>query len=68
MSISKEVKQKIEYFCESCGGTDVLAQGWCRWNMELQEWGFGGTASCDPIDHCNTCEFEATLGYRWVKS
>lgn len=44
-------KEKI--VCSSCGGENVLADAWARWNVDKQEWELDNTFD-DKF--CEDCE------------
>lgn len=51
-------KKDIEFFCKTCGSTDVRRDAWAEWNREEQRWVLG-----EVYDqaYCNACEGETKL-------
>lgn len=52
-SLSTNAGNKIEHYCRQCGGTDLMSDAPCSWDVEKQEW-----VKCGEVydnTYCRNC-------------
>ena len=55
-------EQPYEYYCLTCGGTNVDHEVWVEWNVAEQKWDVDD-ASCS-YEHCQDCHDECRTDQR----
>jgi hypothetical protein len=55
--------QPEEYYCTSCGSTDVIAEADCYWDNVTQKWA-GFEVVYEGSDWCEACSSQRTGAFR----
>ena len=58
--------EKVKYVCDTCGSSNVRAEGECEWNIETQQWEivefyYDRDYCMDCSDSCTTVEAPVDL-------
>ena len=51
--------QSEEYYCTSCGGTDIAIEAYCQWDVTTQDWAYLDLRD-EALASCGDCYSETT--------
>ena len=52
-----------EFYCTTCGGTDIQAEAYCYWDVAAQTWAYYEVVD-EGFDFCADCEEQTAGSFR----
>ena len=57
------ITQPEEYYCTDCGGTNIVAEASCSWDITTQKWAYFEVED-EGYDYCHDCNDQCIGGFR----